>query len=762
MPRFLYSFSMILRYFLLSLLLFCGLIISPQAGHSNQPETGQSAAHSHNTSSETDKIINAIQYGQNWLMNFQKPSGLFYYYYDPANNTFSTEDNLVRQIGSYQALIDSSHFVQDRNKLNETLHKFESALEKYKMEATVQGKKIIFFKDDRNEAAVNSSAGYLLALLSKHKHGLPLSATQKADIHKAAQGLIKMDSKKGGLYYLYFFPAEKNIITSFGTGFALHALEAYANYINDIRISNYVAALHKSYMDANPLDSVEFTDRSLIGYIPHALLSFSKRKNISENDYNEEIRPLIKKIIDHRSNDETCKEIGCVSLNPFYDAVIMEGTSTVYPLVKRYEKGSEFEIAVKSYIDKSASDVMDFQILSKNDYEEKTERTYDDDEKIIIGGFCGFPECPQIRNEMTMHAVSALDHYLASTALETSAFLRPEKISTSLQKASKWLIGTQKEDGLFHYEYNREDKKYSDDDNIVRQIGTFWSVIELYDYFRTPELKHVIEKFRGAIKDKIQTGEAGGEEIAFIKYNGMAKINSSALYVIALSRLKQIGLNVSEEEEKTLEKIITGALKMRSDQGFYYLYYIPKGKNRISVYGSSQMLMAFNLYQKAFGKVLGEEDLKNIETTSNHLFDQAMKTNIPDEGFRAYMLWGIYDAAINNNGEKTAAIIDRLITYRKNNDNCKDGPCMVENPDPALLEGVLFAYKTLPSEQQKQLEDYIQKSLKNLAALQVTSNDKRENGGYCKDEDCQTLRIDITQHHAVSLLNALRSNIHYY
>ena len=707
------------------------------------------------TNNITHDIPSSINAGQNWLMNFKAPSGLFHYQYSPKENSFSNEDNLVRQIGSYQALIETSHFTKNRKKLLKTLSQFESALKTYKKETIIDGTEILYFEDKLGEASVNSTAYYLSALLAKNAQGITLTRDEKRDIEKSAQSLLKMDSGKGGLYYLYFMPAKDNIVTSFGTGAALNSLTAYAQYKNDKSVLKKTDQIFQQYLSRSQFFEKPFSDREVSGFTPHALLYFAQKSKTMPVDYNKNVRPLVKLIMNARTASSQCANNGCVTSNAYWDSPLFEGLAAAYPVIKKYETNHALLAKIENYLDRAAQDLITLQIQSIIHLEKEVHFKFTGKKEDITGAFCLFPICAQLRNEMTMHAISALTHY-ADHRL-TEEVLKPITAIASLKNATNWLTNIQKKDGLFSYQYNRERETFDDDNNIVRQIGTFWSLIELQNYFQTDHLKKAIKNFQRGIKPYIKYATINDQSIAYIAHKGLSKINATALYILAYSRLKQNGITLSIEEENTLNQMVSGAFQMVSEnKGFYYLYFVPQAQNRISVYGTGQMLYALQQYQAAFNvsfSTAQETILKNIY---NARIKEMVNSPIIKENHRAFVLWALYLAHHHKNYKEIENIIKRLWTHKQQSDQCHNNTCLIENPDPALLEGVALIYPTLPAVQKNLLTPYLQDSFTSLFELQIKNNNMNENGAFCVDKTCKNLRIDITQHHILSILHFLK------
>jgi hypothetical protein len=341
-----------------------------------------------------------------------------------------------------------------------------------------------------------------------------------------------------------------------------------------------------------------------------------------------------------------------------------------------------------------------------------------------------------------------------------------------------WIINQQKEDGLFRYQYNLKEQEYAEENNLVRQVGTFYGLVRSYQFFSNEAARPAIMNFRQGISDYIKYDIIDNKEIAYLEYDEVAKLNAQALYILALAELKKQGFALTEKELSDAKKIIQGIEMMESeDGGFWYLYYLPEVHNRISIYGSGEALFALAQYYQYV-----EKNSDYLSLAKKHfalLYPGALAAeNFADEEARAFHSWVLYYLASleqiePGQFEYIVPLMARAFEYKEKNPACRNENCII-SPDAgielSLLEGFSAAYPLFSiqdRESKNKLKEYIEFGIERVGALQIKTiqdyknktgqdyGDKPENiiGGFCEAESCNYLRIDIAQHALGALMN---------
>lgn len=344
-------------------------------------------------------------------------------------------------------------------------------------------------------------------------------------------------------------------------------------------------------------------------------------------------------------------------------------------------------------------------------------------------------------------------------------------IKNSILAGQDWIVHAQKPNGLFTYEYFPFENRVSDDDNIVRQVGTFWALVETLRFRKTPRELAVVNNFRDHVNKMIVRAPAGNSEVAYVEYNELGKLNTTALYVLAIMGLIENDVELTEKEEELLPLLINGLKKMSDEKGgFFYIYYVEGEKNHITPYGSGEALFALAKYYEHIGD---KEGLKWTYEAFKKYFDRFLKD---EDDFRVtpargFFSWGIYALEIINRtfpveyDETVKGLLRIAMGTRAKNAECRDRGCMLAMNvgDGTFFEGMIQAYKMALQHEKdpdaiEEIRTYIDLALRDYIALQILDVDnfqveyrylgdpKKVYGAVCWDSQCQRIRNDTTQH----------------
>lgn len=392
-------------------------------------------------------LKNSIYLAQDWLVRFQKEDGLYHYIYRPwaLNQTtepkeskisamivkesqfapgtavpevtldaYPDEDNIVRQILSYWALIKSTDF-RSTPEIEASIKKFEARLERdlIKILDTPFGKGLFIHFNDAHK--VNSTALYLAALLSKHERNMPLTDVQKQHIEYAVTGLKAFASTEEGGFNYYYDTDQFNFISPYGSGEAQLALAQYINMTKDKDLYAFAQDHFEKYFDkhfspafANP---ASFIDKERVGYITWGLYYLREIDKFKPVDYARHVRPLIQFMLDYRAINDECTGKGCVYSMAMWDSSSVEGMSAAFELMLKYETDQDLITEVKDYLDMAMMHLLSLQVHSVEQYEDITGHKFRGNPDHLVGGFCDWPECGYMRNEVTMHVTTSMMEY---------------------------------------------------------------------------------------------------------------------------------------------------------------------------------------------------------------------------------------------------------------------------------------------------------------------------------------------------------------
>lgn len=346
-----------------------------------------------------------------------------------------------------------------------------------------------------------------------------------------------------------------------------------------------------------------------------------------------------------------------------------------------------------------------------------------------------------------------------------------ENVSSRIKQGQQWIVNAQQDNGLFTYEYKVHENKFTNDDNIVRQVGTFWALIDTLDYNKNAQVLKTIDNFRDHISSLIIRSKAWGEDIAYIEYKGYGKINTAALYVLALLSLKEKGVELTEQEELDLPLMVHGMRKMSNEEGgFWYIYYLQEKYNKISTYGSGEAIYALAKYYDHIDDIDG---LKWTYNAFKKYYNRYLKheTDFYVTEARSFFSWSIYGLTIINKKfpikyEDTVKPLLKLgFDKRESNPRCQNRGCFLAPniADAAFSEGMVQAYKMALIYEKDEAEiakirEYITLAIQDFSDLQITDletfkkkynytgEEKPVLGAFCRSAECYTIRNDLTQH----------------
>lgn len=183
----------------------------------------------------------------------------------------------------------------------------------------------------------------------------------------------------------------------------------------DEEIYNFAQDHFEKYFNKHFLNAFSnpesFTDKERVGYITWGIYYLREIDKYKPVDYKKFVRPLVKFMLDFRAINEPCINKGCVYSMAMWDSSSVEGMSAAFDLMLKYESDQNLIAEVKNYLDMAMLHLLSLQVHSVEQYEEMTGHKFRGNENHLVGGFCDWPECGYMRNEVTMHVTTAMMEY---------------------------------------------------------------------------------------------------------------------------------------------------------------------------------------------------------------------------------------------------------------------------------------------------------------------------------------------------------------
>ncbi|MFA6528045.1 MAG: AMMECR1 domain-containing protein [Candidatus Gracilibacteria bacterium] len=197
-----------------------------------------------------------------------------------------------------------------------------------------------------------------------------------------------------------------------------------------------------------------------------------------------------------------------------------------------------------------------------------------------------------------------------------------ENIETMLSTAGDWLEGKMEENGKFKYEYSPSEDDYTTDYNLLRHIGSTYSLLLLYEYYGNEKY---LESGKKGI-DYFMTYAVAENEMLYIEDDGEAKLGGAALAIIALEKYHEI--TGDENSLDLAEKFGKFILIMQKDDGGFKNYYPEEKteeKEAYEVYSAEANLALTRLYEATGGTEYLSALQKSYAYTKNY-FDSTPAT----------------------------------------------------------------------------------------------------------------------------------------
>lgn len=343
-------------------------------------------------------------------------------------------------------------------------------------------------------------------------------------------------------------------------------------------------------------------------------------------------------------------------------------------------------------------------------------------------------------------------------------------VEASLEAVREWYVRHQLPAGDFDYEYNVLTDTYSEDNNIVRQAGTLYDLILLYQYKPNQELKTALIKgvnyFVGCLyKETLPNGKT----VQYIHFQGKTRANASAFFAMALIRILETDIvqeinNVPELIDNVGNYLVNSYLPGR---GFDNNFLNNKGTIEESDYNNGESFLALvrlyrltrhEKYLEIIKKVVPyflEKYPKDIHLRFYSWGSQAfyeLYTIIPQEEY-VQIVFSMSDDAITH--ERYVDLKDYYFPVHY---------CVKGVLNEGLLPAILLAREKNDSTREKIYTENFMNMLKLILASQAMDKTglseevfEKVKGGFYSSLKKESQRLDYN-HHDLSVLIAYMRN----
>ncbi len=216
--------------------------------------------------------------------------------------------------------------------------------------------------------------------------------------------------------------------------------------------------------------------------------------------------------------------------------------------------------------------------------------------------------------------------------------LKNKDIYESISLSVNWFKSIQKEDGRLVYQINPVDNIVSNDENFVRQAGTFFAITEFYkrDLSNKFDLDSLIRNYALFFKNNSLNSSYKSKSFSCVAdENGVCSIGTTALSMIALINYSSRNTQFYDDYRELIESFNDYLLAMRIENAGFIAKFTPN-KNPELVESSFYNGEAFLALAKYYNFTLNNDVLNEIFDLWPYLRESYI--NSLDSNF---YLWGM-------------------------------------------------------------------------------------------------------------------------
>lgn len=343
--------------------------------------------------------------------------------------------------------------------------------------------------------------------------------------------------------------------------------------------------------------------------------------------------------------------------------------------------------------------------------------------------------------------------YFAPAAVIRSPGLSTKQINSIIESAGQHLLTMQKPDGSHTYEINPFTGATSEDNNIVRQLGTLYAYSELYTLTENTEYLAALKKTAEHWLAKSATAVRNEKTIRYFPDGDFGKLGTSALFIIGTRILKAEDPVWWAKNKNQIAEVENMILYLRKpDWGLAQSFdprYTDYQKNQTSgseYYDGEALLALLYIYQS--------DPRPEIKTAIYETVDYIERQYTHKPYAKGLYLWLLTSMRLGYEifeDEKFVRLADYYQGLREKNfpifkKKYKSNVCTVYEG----LGNWLMMHKNRGTLKKKQ-KDFFEHGLKEMTKLQVKPSAaklKLQNGvgGFLTARSEKTQRIDFQQH----------------
>ncbi|MFC1594895.1 hypothetical protein ACFL3E_00520 [Patescibacteria group bacterium] len=336
---------------------------------------------------------------------------------------------------------------------------------------------------------------------------------------------------------------------------------------------------------------------------------------------------------------------------------------------------------------------------------------------LIAGGYFYFftPLYDEITNNIKEIPVMSepIDNQAIQPIIKDES-LAPEEINSIIANAVEWFKNSQEPSGHFNYEYSLVNDEYSNDGNMVRQMGALYELGEIL----VRDTKNVFN-LKNSVKNSIQYARNNSVKRNLNSQQFLCVKKDKSRCSLGAVSLALIGVldyvSVYPEEQAKYQDLINGYIDFilamkKPDKGFRANYYLTTNQtNTESSFANGEAFFALVRYYKHNPT----NEVKKVIDESFEYFDVIYR----NEWDNNFYLWGM--AAIKDlyASEPLLEYFEFVRDYTNWRIEGYKGLRKTKHNKCAYIEGVISAYSVI-----KTHEEEINFWLKKSQELQIMDN----------------------------------------
>ena len=365
------------------------------------------------------------------------------------------------------------------------------------------------------------------------------------------------------------------------------------------------------------------------------------------------------------------------------------------------------------------------------------------------------------------------DIFLPAPCLESYAHVTAETLKHSMRLGADWIIAMQEPHGRFRYWYDPVSDKFSDnnDDNFLRQAGTSFSLVLVYEMTGDPRY---LDAARNSIQYLLNFAESLGKDKVYFLFRKKTKLGGISLPMLTMLKIRQ--LTGTSEFDEILMKLANMILFLQKkyNTGQFKSTYVYRGdyeyeKNsgwESKIYPGEALFALAEMY-RSFGDVRYK---KSMDWALEFYYGEQWKSH-------AFIPWTIsaYASLYEQTGEPKYAdyvffLGDQLLTKQNVDGNDETYGSFHRKPSAntggyleGLADAIYIARLTGDEKRTKVYQERAKMGYRWLFMLQYGESDIKDlkrpemaRGGVRKSLQNSQLRIDNTQHAISSFAKGLR------